>query len=144
MRTHSRLLAVATAAVVVTACGGSDSNAPDNSHVGTYELALIDGAPLPASILSVPGYRLDVTDGELTLLANNTFVESITIVEYTDDVQGPIEATSCVGSYRRTGSTITFTLPAGPICDAGTVTGRIEGRNTLVVDFDGLEAVYRR
>ena len=143
MRIHTTILALAASALVAAACGGSDSTAPDLSHVGAYDLELIDGAPVPASIFSVPGYHLDVIAGQLTLNANNTFVESITVREIVDDVEGPIEAFNCLGSYQRRGATLTMTVPATPICDAATTTGRIDG-NSVIVDYQGVEAVFRR
>jgi hypothetical protein len=142
MRIHSTLFALATSALVATACG-SDSNAPDNGHVGVYELVRVAGDPLPASIVDIPGYRLEVTQGELTLMANGMFVEDVTVVEYVNDEEGPLESTSCLGTYTRNGATLTLTLPQTPVCGAETVTGRIAG-NEITIDYQGLEAVFRR
>lgn len=135
---------VALAATLVTAAGcGSDANAPDTSHVGRYDMVSIDGDPLPITIFDMPGYMLELTDGSLTLNANNSFVESITTVETVDGTMGSPESVSCPGTYTRSGNTVTLTTPETVACAGQRVTGTLSGR-TLAVDYDGTTVVFSR
>ena len=140
-RSSSIFLVVAAATFLIAGCG--DSNAPDTSHVGRYELVSIDGDPVPVAVVDVPGYTLEVTGGSLTLNANNSFVESVTAIETTDGVPSPLDAIACTGHYTRHGSTLSMTTPETDSCAAQTVTGTLSG-STLTVDYDGTTVVYSR
>ena len=142
MRRYAAVAALAAALIAATGCG-SDSNAPDRSHVGLYDMVSIDGDPLPATIFDTPGYTIQVTQGSLALNANNSFVESMTIIETVDGTQGPFESVSCLGSYTRSGSTITLTTPETDSCIGQRVTGTLSGR-TVTVDYDGTTIVFSR
>lgn len=142
MRRYAAVAALAATLLAATGCG-SDSNAPDMSHVGLYDMASIDGDPLPATIFDMPGYTIQATQGSLALNANNTFVESITTIETVDGTQGPLESVSCLGSYTRSGSTITLTTPETDSCIGQRVTGTLSGR-TVTVDYDGTTIVFSR
>ncbi|HWE43779.1 MAG TPA: hypothetical protein VG432_14835 [Gemmatimonadaceae bacterium] len=142
MRSSATVVALAATLLAVAGCGG-DSNAPDTSHVGLYDMVSIDGDPLPATVIDMPGYNLQVTQGSLSLNANNTFVESLTSVETIDGTQGPVEAISCPGSYARSGNTITLTTPETDICASQRVIGTLSG-STLTVDYEGTTIVFRR
>ncbi len=142
MRRFATVVALAATLLAAAGCGG-DSNAPDRSHVGLYDMASIDGDPLPATIFGMPGYSIQVTQGSLALNANNTSVESITTIETVDGTQGPLESVSCLGSYTRSGSTITLTTPETEACAGQRVTGTLSGR-TLTVDYDGTTVVFSR
>ena len=142
MRMSSTLAALAAIGFTVAACG-NDSNAPDRSHVGAYDMVSVDGQPLPVKLIDEPGYVFQVTDGSLTLNSNNTFVEDITSVETIDGTMGPIESIACVGSYTRRGSTITLTRPETDSCFGQRLTGTLSG-STLSVDYDGTTVVYSR
>lgn len=142
MRRHVTVVALAATLLAAAGCG-SDSNAPDTSHVGVYDMVSIDGDPLPATVIDVPGYSLQVTDGSLALNPGNRFVESMTTVETIDDVTEPLEAVSCTGTYSRSGNTITLTTPETEFCIGQRVTGTLSG-NTLTVDYDGTTIVFSR
>ena len=142
MRTHATVVAL-TATLLVAAGCGSDSNAPDMSHVGVYDMVSIEGDPLPAAVIEMPGYKLVVTEGNLALTANNTFIESISSIETVDGTEGPLEAVSCAGRYTRKGNTVTLTTPETDICIGQTVTGTLSG-STLTVDYEGTTIVFSR
>lgn len=142
MRSYATV--VALAATLITAAGcGSDSNAPDTSHVGVYDMVSVDGDPLPATVIDFPGYKVVVTDGSLALAANNTFIQSISSIETIDGTDGPVEPTSCAGHYTRKGNTITMTIPETDLCDGQTVAGTLSG-TTLTVDYEGTTVVFSR
>ena len=143
MRIHSRLLALATAALLVTACGGSDSNAPDNSHVGQYALQSIDGARLPIIVFEDATTLVTLTEGSATLNANGTFVQSAKFTLVQNGVPAPPGFATCSGTYRKNGNTVTFTSPGSVECAAGTITGTLDG-NVLTINDEGSVLVFRR
>lgn len=142
MRNLATSVALAATALAFAGCG-SDSNAPDMSHVGHYELLSVDSDPLPVTVLDVPGYVLEVTAGSLALEANNTYVQTITLVETTDGVKGPSDAIACSGRYTRHGSTLTLTTPETDVCVGQTVTGTLNGSD-VTIDYDGTKLLFRR
>lgn len=143
MRIHSTLLALATSALVATGCGGGDANAPDNSHVGRYALESVDGARLPITVVDDPGYALTLSAGAITLNANNSFVQTITLEWVIDDQPEPPETLSCGGTYQRSGTSFTMSSTASADCDAATFTAKLNG-NVLTIDNEGSELVFRR
>ena len=144
MRRSSSIVLVAAAALsfAIAGCGG-DATGPDTNPVGLYDMVSVDGDPLPVTLIDTPGYTLQVTQGSLDLMANYRFVESITTAETVDGVLGPIESTSCLGSYSRSGSTITLTTPETDVCAGQRVTGTLSG-TSLTVDYDGTVVVFQR
>ena len=142
MRSHAAVLALAVTLFAAAGCG-SDSNAPDMSHVGLYAMTSVDGDPLPTTVIDMPGYSLQITQGSMALNGNNTFVEGITSVETIDGTAGAPEAVSCLGTYTRSGSTITLTTPETDVCIGLRVTGTLNGR-TLTVDYEGTTIVFSR
>ena len=141
MRQTRTIVALAAATIAFAAC--SDSNAPDMSHVGLYEMVSVDGDPLPVTVYDLPNDMLQVTEGSLTLKANNSFVESVTLVQTIDGVVGPGEPLTCAGHYTRRGNTVTMTSPETDSCAGGSVTGTLSG-STLTVDYDGTTVVFSR
>ena len=137
----SRVL-VAFAAIFALA-GCSDSNAPDTSHIGLYQMVSVDGDPLPATVFDARNNMLQVTEGSLALEANNSFVESVALVQTIDGVVGPGESLSCAGHYTRRGNTVTMTSPETDSCAGGSVTGTLSG-STVTVDYDGTTVVFSR
>ena len=142
MRITLPVLALATAALVATGCGG-DSNAPNTSHVGSYALESVDGARLPITIYEDSTFKLTLTRGALALNANNSFVETVRVEVIANGQAAQSENISCGGSYRRNGSTVTMTVTATADCDAATVTGTLSG-NVLTVSDQGTVLVFRR
>lgn len=142
MRNPLRLLALAVATFAFAACG-SDSNAPDTSHVGRYALLSIDGDPLPITVDDGTTTTLTLQSGSLTLNAGGTFVQTLDIDVEINGQIAPTQHLSCNGNYTRRGNTINLTAAAGGMCEAGTLTGTLSG-NTLTVDDQGSVAVFQR
>lgn len=143
MRIHSTLFALVTAAVVATGCGG-DSNAPNPlAHVGRYALISVDGATLPLVLYDQPALKLTVTEGALTMNANNTFTEDVHIEVIADGFPAPPELLSCGGTYQKNGNSFTMTSTGSANCDAGTATGTLSN-NTLTVTDQNQTLVFRR
>ena len=142
MRIPLPLIALATAALVATGCGG-DSNAPDTSHVGTYALESVDGARLPITIFDDSTMKVTLTQGSLALNANNSFLETVRLELITGGQAAPPETISCGGTYRRSGSTVTLTATQTADCDASTATATLSGPVLTVTD-QGTLLVFRR
>jgi hypothetical protein len=143
MRIRSTLLTLATAAVVVTGCGG-DSTAPKAlSHVGRYALVSVNGATLPLILYEQLTLKLTVTEGALTLKPDNTFTEDIRIDVVANGYPTSPKLLSCDGTYARTGNSFTMTSTATENCDAGTAIGTLDS-NTLTVTDENETLVFRR
>jgi hypothetical protein len=134
MRYRSTFFALGAALLVASAC--SDSNSPNQSHVGEYTLDNVNGDKVPATVFELDIYRLDVDQGTLTLNANNTFTNTLEVSEYEDDVLTQQESVVCTGSYKRSGNTLTLTAPDVGDC-GGTITATLSG-NTLSVEDPSL------
>ncbi|NUQ21107.1 MAG: hypothetical protein HOQ09_09120 [Gemmatimonadaceae bacterium] len=141
MRHHHRLPAILAALWLVGGC--SDSNAPKSSHVGLYELVTVNSHALPATVFEQSPYRLDVTAGSLDLTASNTFMQSITVVEYANSVANPPTALACTGHYSRSGNTITLTANTTDVCD-GSTTATLNGSTLTISDPALGDAVFRK
>lgn len=144
MRIHSTLLALATATLVATACGGDSTGPKPLSHVGRYALISVDGAPLPLKLIDELTLKLTVTEGALTLNANNSFVQEVKVEVVENGVPAPTELLSCGGSYQRNGNSFTLTSTATDNCDAGTATGTLDNNTLTVADESGSTLVFRR
>ncbi len=142
MRISSMLVGLAAAAMLVAGCGG-DSNAPDNSHVGRYALVSVDGESVPITIDDDPDFVVTLLSGDLTLNANNTFVQSVTIAFTIFGASEPPETISCGGRYQRRGTALTLTSTANENCEAATLNATLNG-NQVTISDQGSEVVFRR
>lgn len=143
MQIPSRLLALASAALLLTACGGSDSNAPDNSHVGQYALQSVDGETLPIIIYEDATTLVTLTEGSMTLNANGTFLQSAKSTLVQNGVPRGPGFETCSGTYRKNGNSVTFTSPGSVECAAGTITGTLNA-NVLTINDEGSVMVFKR
>jgi hypothetical protein len=143
MRFPRTLLSLVAATVVATACSG-DSNAPDNSFVGSYGLISVNGEPLPITIIDQPGLTLTLSSGSMILNANNSFTQTITLATVVDGAAAPPEQLSCTGSYTRSGNSFTLTAPASDDCSGDTLTGTRDGNTLTFSDDTGETLVFRR
>ena len=136
---------MATAALATLAATGcSDSNAPDNSHVGSYALVSVNGAPLPLTVIDQPSLKISVQDGALALAANKSYTQTLSVLIVTDGVAAPVEHLSCTGSYTKSGNTFTLTSVESADCSGVTATGTLSGNTLTVTDDSGETLVFRR
>jgi hypothetical protein len=131
---------------LVAACGGGEPPAgpPAEANIaGSYNLQSLNGSALPALFGSSGATRVDVTAGNFTINANNTFSNSHTF-RVTSGGQVATLSETCTGTYARTGTSLAFTEAAsGNFCGGG-YNGSVSG-NDLTVAYDAqLQAVYRR
>ena len=143
MRRRTTLLAAAAMALIATGC--SDSTAPKNlAHVGRYGLVSVDGETLPLTLVDDPTLKLTLTEGALTLNANSTFTEEVTLDVVANGFPAAPERLSCGGRYTRSGNTFTLTGNETANCSGMTATGVLDGNTMTVSDDQGETLVFRR
>jgi hypothetical protein len=143
MRRTTTLLTAAALALVAAGCG-SDSTAPKDLAYGRYGLVLVDGETLPLTLIDDPTLTLRLTEGALTLNANSTFTQEVTIDVVANGFPSAPERLSCGGSYRRSGNTFTMTGNETAQCSGITATGVLDGNTFTVSDDQGETLVFRR
>ena len=69
-----RRLALVCMASLVVSCRSSTAT-PDSasSYAGTYSLSLVESIPVPGVLTQQPGYKLEATDGYITILNGFTY-----------------------------------------------------------------------
>ena len=139
MRLMTRLV-MATLIIGTAACDSATD--PEEAIVGTYTLASVNGGNLPATVVLVPGYRLEIISGTLTVRDNDTWTETATIRE-TEGTTVTTSTTTVNGTYTINGNTATFTDS-----DGDALTSTFSGGNTLTTTATGegftLTFVYRK
>lgn len=104
--------------------GCGDATGPPADITGTYALMTVDGDPLPLLVRDDVLYRLDLTDGQLVLRPDSTFLLQLrtrvfrkkeNTTEYVDE--------GAVGEIIRDGGQITLRSVIGSSYE-GTVSGR--------------------
>jgi hypothetical protein len=143
MRLSGMLPALVAAALAATACSG-DSNAPDNSFIGSYGLVSVDGDPLPITIIDQPGLTVTLSAGALRLDRNDSFTQTSTLVTVVDGVPRTPELLSCTGHSARSGNSFTLTAPRSSSCTGDTLTGTRDGNMLTFSDTTGETLVFRR
>jgi hypothetical protein len=101
-----RLLSLLLLLPVLAACE-EDPAGPGNAHVGVYTLESINGDEVPASF-EEDGGVFTIIGATLTLNANGSFAMNAEM-EFTIDDETTEESNSIVGTYTRSGNTLTFT-----------------------------------
>jgi hypothetical protein len=143
MRRTTTLLAAAAMALIAAGC--SDSTAPkDQAHVGRYGLVSVDGETLPLTLVDDPTLKLTLTEGALTINANSTFTQEVTLDVVANGFPAAPERLSCGGSYTRRGNTFTLTGNETANCSGMTATGVLDGNTMTVSDDQGETLVFRR
>jgi hypothetical protein len=104
---------------------GSATDVQDHSEVGSYGLVTVNGQTLPVTITGTSAGTVVAQGGDLEL-------SPTTIGSYTATVTGTVNGSasvpflSDVGTYTRSGSTLTFHSSVAPISYSGTFNaGRI-------------------
>lgn len=134
-----RLLATLALTSALVGCGDDDGPSGSASIAGNYVLQSIDGDPVPSTIIQLPDYLLEVTQGSLTVNANNTWSASVTFRE-DDDGTITVETDTDGGTYTRTNNSVSFTSTQGGVDAAGS----ISGSTLTVTDEDGFVYIFRR
>ena len=139
------MAAFALLTIGTTACGGGDKSTGPGSLAGTYDLQSINGMTLPVTVYQEGSYKVEVTDGSVTMNADNTFLGSTTIRE-SDAGGSSSSSVVCPGTYTRNGSAITFAeSPSSDDDCGGTYAGTWSNGNTITVTFaPGVQAVFRK
>lgn len=135
-------LATLVVFAVAIACSG-DSNAPDNSYVGSYALVSRNGEPLPQAIIDQPSLTVTLEATTLTLDAGDAYTNAVTLVTTIDGVAELPEQLSCTGTYSAHGDSFTLTSVKSSACGGGTLTGMRDG-NTLTIGDSSQTLIYRR
>ncbi len=143
MRLSRKLFTLAAATLVATACSG-DSNAPDNSHVGSYNLVSVDHQPLPITLYDDSTVQVLLTEGTLVLNANNSFTPGITLSGVVSGQPAPPESLSCSGTYTHSGNSFTLTSVESEDCSGATLTGIRDGNTLTFTDESGETLVFSR
>jgi hypothetical protein len=109
--------------VVLAGCRGENSIGPGAGIIGSYTLQTANGKSLPAVVVENAQTREEVTDGRLDVLSDRTWSISVAKqVTHLTNNSVTVVAVSALGSYTRSGSSITFTAPGMGSLD-GTVNG---------------------
>jgi hypothetical protein len=133
MRSHVKAISAVLAIVLVAAC--NDSTVVNGDASGTYNLAAIDGSPLPATVVATTTDTVVIISGVITINADGTFTETLSFDETKGGVTTP-NTNICPGNYVQRGNSFTFqesfTNDPNSNC-GGTYPVKWDGANTLSV-----------
>ncbi len=116
------------------ACGGDGDATGPTSVVGTYDLVLVDGEPLPIMSTSTEPVEI-VSSGFIILRGDGTFSYNERGFSNSEDGEG---------TYQLDGNSLTFTTLAGDSPNASEVwRARIGGDQINVTDHDNRAYVRR-
>lgn len=138
-----RLLTALLPLCMVVACSDGGTEPDEVSVVGTYTLREVGGSKLPSV---AGGFSREVTEGSVTLNADQTFTHSVTVRE---TIGGSVIYTSYpnTGTYILNGTELRFLfLPTVGPADSGSgyeEFGSISG-NRLTMLSQGIPFVFER
>jgi hypothetical protein len=125
------------ALVLLSSCTALDAISATNRVRGTYELANVNGDPVPAVVYQEPGYRLEVLNAAFTLEDDGTYSEA-GIVRETVNGQTATRSSESYGYYDYYNGELTFDESTGR-----RYYGSLDG-TTLTIDDQGVRMIYRR
>jgi hypothetical protein len=133
-----RRLVLATVAVLLIACGGSDKTTGPDAVTGSYTLRTVNGATLPATFYLDDVEKDQLFAGTITLAADHSWTGSLSVDATTVPAgailfHGPIPVS---GTYSLSANAITITDPHG-LSFTGTVSGGT--MNLSTIDLDGVQ-----
>ena len=124
-------------AVILSSCNALDAIGSAGRLNATYDLWLVNGSNIPATVYSEPGYRLEVLNANFTLEEDGTYTEA-GIVRETINGFSETRSTSSWGYYDYYNGELTF-----DDTDGRRYYGYLEG-NTPVIEDQGVRMTYRR
>ena len=133
-----RMLAIlgTVATAVLVGCDSNGTTVPtENAVSGTWNLASVNGAPLPYVMQSTP--KIELMSDQLVVSANGTFTQA-SQVRITNGGTITNENRNDAGTYTLVGTAATFIFNGGAT-GAGTVSG-----TTLTVAQLGTSRVYQK
>ena len=107
LKTGRRLALLGMLAMAITGCGGDDDGggtAPTNI-TGTYTLRTVNNQNPPVTVFELPGFKVEVLGATLTLAADMTWDQVISVRETEDGVADEYDDPYS-GTYTRTGNTL--------------------------------------
>ena len=151
-----RMRLLAGLAFVLAACSDDATRPPVVQVEGKYSLQTVNGAALPFSLVSLPGFNMDHTAGTVTLNADRTFREEDLVESRFNDEQGNpvVEKTTIAftGTWQNQDSVVTVNISQRIIngqtaAFADVMFGFVSG-NRLTLNFEVGDSlftyVYRR
>jgi hypothetical protein len=135
---RSMLATVCTVATVVLAGCGGDAGTPPMDAVlaGTWNLATINGTPLPFTV-QLANPKIEILGEQLVLTASGTFSQSIQ-ARATSGGTVTTQSIEDGGTYAASGTAAIFTFN-----DGSSGTGTVNGTSLTVADV-GFSLVYRK
>lgn len=144
-RNFARLLAV-SALVAAAACGDSSTApkgpSPNDPAAGRFTLLTVNAKPLPFTIFSQSGYKLDFSASTLALTTDGKYVMTQTTVETVAGFASTFQDT-LTGTWRQNAGSITMTDSDGKTTTAATWDGR-DVQLPLNAEGQTLQSVYRK
>ncbi len=119
----------------VTACG--DDGTGLENVIGTYILETIDGGPLPWILLQVGGNKIEVTAGSVTLNADRTCSDSITL-RTTESGSVTTDTATDMCTYTTDGQAVTLTYADNTV-SVGSIIG-----SALTITDAGVTFIFRK
>lgn len=142
VRLNSGVVALVLVAVLAS-CDSGGPSGPSNQFSGTFSLRMVgtDGSS-PFVITDFPGFKYEVLEETLRFTDNGINGGSISGQgRFRTTVQGvvQIETFTDVVPYFRQGLVLTLGLAGGEVIGTGVLSG-----NTLTLEFDGIDWVYKK
>lgn len=140
-----RLLRIASLMLAVVAFTGCDDDpAGPDSSAGAYALISVNGENVPATVVELVDYTLELVSGSITINSAGTFSATHTIRE-TESGETATFTETCSGTWTQSGSTLTFAEAADVNTDCGADYSATLAGNTLTVSYESqIQAVYRK
>ncbi|HMJ05281.1 MAG TPA: hypothetical protein VK474_03405, partial [Chthoniobacterales bacterium] len=129
MRSHVKAIFAVFGIALVAAC--NDATVVNGDASGTYNLAAINGNPIPLTVVATTTDTVVVTSGVLTINADGTFTETLSADHTTGGVTTS-DTNVCPGNYVQRGRAFTFQEPINSDQTCG---------GTFPVSWDGANSV---
>lgn len=137
--------AAAVGFAIALACNGDGGSEPDrlHEHVGEYALTHIGLNAVPATVFHNSTQRVEVTHGLMVLHEDRSYTETLNL---TTTLSGHSPTVSTVvenGTYRTSGTQVTFTIPPQGGNASFSYTGAIGG-GAIAYVADGTSFRFRK